>query len=88
MGLSGSLTPKWWKSHLFVIQSPPLRHKYFYTEKKDPALSNFIVEIFLLQRLLELEKFPSKRGNPSVGNSNKVQVITCLDTQKENVSWV
>lgn len=88
MGLLGSLTPKWWQPHLLIIQPPPLRHKYFYTEKKDPTLSNFIAEIFLLERLLELEEFPSGKENPSTGNFNKVQVNTCFDIQKEDVSWV
>jgi hypothetical protein len=59
---------------LFTIQLPSFRHKYFYTEKKKRTKNqrNFIVDIFLLELLLELKEFPSVRGNPSVGNSNKV----------------
>ena len=71
---------------LFAIQPPLLRHKYFYKKKKkkDPILRNFIADIFLLERLLELEEFPSGEGNPSAGNSNKVQVNPCFDIQKES----
>ena len=41
-------------------------------KKKDQNQRNFTVDIFLLELLLELKEFPSARGNPSVGNSNKV----------------
>lgn len=74
MRLSRSLTPKWWQSYLCSLLS--FLHSdtniFILKKKKDQNQRNFTVDIFLLELLLELKEFPSARGNPSAGNSNKV----------------
>lgn len=86
MGFSRSLTPSGGNLITFRYSTSSTKTQVFlyWKKKKDPILRNFIADIFLLERLLELEEFPSGEGNPSAGNSNKVQVNPCFDIQKES----